>query len=338
MNIPGIPGQDGTDGLAGTPGANAFTTVTTAFVTVAVGNTVTVEVGDTSWMVPMEGSVYGQALAVEFAGTLLVAAVVDATHVTLYNAGYAGNAPAGMTVPALARIGVSGVEGPVGAAPGNALLAANNLSDLTSSATARASLGLGTIATQNANAVAITGGTVGGLGSPLALADGGTGAASAAAARTSLGLGTIATQAASAVAITGGAISATPITGAAGSFTALAATQTLALPASGVQSLFAGNQINPNAPAVKVVGNGGPITLGSTPTIDNSALVDGQVLLIRGTDDTNTLTVQSESSLPGSQLKLGAATRVLAKNDQLLLTYDAGDSCWYEIAFTDNQA
>jgi len=47
--------------------------------------------------------------------------------------------------------------------------------------------GTGTMAAQNANAVAITGGTVTGLGTPLALASGGTAAASAAAALTSLG-------------------------------------------------------------------------------------------------------------------------------------------------------
>lgn len=51
----------------------------------------------------------------------------------------------------------------------------------------RTTLGLGTIATQNANAVAITGGTIAGI-TDLAIADGGTGASDAATARTNLGV------------------------------------------------------------------------------------------------------------------------------------------------------
>lgn len=69
---------------------------------------------------------------------------------------------------------------------------------------------LGTIATQNSNAVTITGGAISGI-TDLALADGGTGASTAAAARTNLGLGTMATQASSSVSITGGTITATTI-------------------------------------------------------------------------------------------------------------------------------
>ena len=51
------------------------------------------------------------------------------------------------------------------------LTASNNLSDLTTASTARANLGLGTIATQDANNVSISGGAVTGLGSPSASSD-----------------------------------------------------------------------------------------------------------------------------------------------------------------------
>lgn len=57
----------------------------------------------------------------------------------------------------------------------------------------RTTLGLGTIATQNANNVTISGGSVSGI-TDLAVADGGTGASTAANARTNLGLGTIAVE------------------------------------------------------------------------------------------------------------------------------------------------
>lgn len=80
-----------------------------------------------------------------------------------------------------------------------------SLVDDTDAATARTTLGLGTIATQAANSVSITGGSVTGI-TDLAVADGGTGASDAGTARTNLGLGTIATQAANSVSISGGSI------------------------------------------------------------------------------------------------------------------------------------
>lgn len=182
VDIPGPPGVNGAAGAAGTDGANAYGTLLAPFFMPAIGGTVTIEVDSTAWMVPAEGSVNGQALAVEFAGTLLVAAIVDGTHVTLYNPGYTGNCPAAVLIPIGSRIGVSGIQGQIGASPGGALLAVNNLSDVISVAASRASLGLGSLAVLNAVNDANW------SGAQLAIANGGTGAANAAAARTALGL------------------------------------------------------------------------------------------------------------------------------------------------------
>lgn len=74
---------------------------------------------------------------------------------------------------------------------GPALKVAKGGTGATTASGARTNLGLGSIATQNANAVAITGGTVSGI-TDLAVADGGTGASDAAGARTNLGLGALA--------------------------------------------------------------------------------------------------------------------------------------------------
>ena len=65
------------------------------------------------------------------------------------------------------------------------LQASNNLSELTNTTTARSNLGLGSIATQAANSVSITGGSITGI-TDIAIADGGTGASSAPAAMANL--------------------------------------------------------------------------------------------------------------------------------------------------------
>jgi hypothetical protein len=84
-----------------------------------------------------------------------------------------------------------------------------------SGATVRTSLGLGTMALQNAGTVAITGGSIDAVAitggsitgiTDLAIADGGTGAGTAAGARTNLGLGTMALENTDDVTITGGVI------------------------------------------------------------------------------------------------------------------------------------
>jgi hypothetical protein len=74
---------------------------------------------------------------------------------------------------------------------GTALPVASGGTGSNTASGARTNLGLGTISTQNSNAVTITGGSITGI-TDLAVADGGTGASDAAGARTNLGLGSLA--------------------------------------------------------------------------------------------------------------------------------------------------
>lgn len=112
---------------------------------------------------------------------------------------------------------------------------------------------------------------------------------------------------------------------------------------SDTQTVAAATRLNVDAPFVQVYGSGGAVTLTGTPTIPNG--LDGQLLLLRGTNNTNTVTLQDESSLSGSNVELGAATRVLGNNDLLLLVFQSGSpryqvpptgAAWYELVFINH--
>ena len=132
-------------------------------------------------------------------------------------------------------------------------------------ADARTNLGLGTIATQNANAVAITGGSITGI-TDLAIADGGTGASTAADARTNLGLGTIATQNANSVSITGGSITGiTDLAVADGGTGASSITSNSVILGNG-SSALSGNLVAPGTSGNVLTSNGTTWT-SATPTL-----------------------------------------------------------------------
>ena len=156
-------------------------------------------------------------------------------------------------------------------------------------ANARISLGLqsgattvvGTMATQDANAVQISGGNIAGLNNPIPVESGGTGGINPAAARTNLGLGTISTQSATnvnlsgVIIITGGQISALDVAipisaGGTGGNTAATARTALGLQSGAVTNV--GTMSTQNASSVAITGG---IINGITPLLVNSGGTGG---------------------------------------------------------------
>ena len=111
----GPDGATGATGATGLTGESAFTSTTAAFLQPPVDDDVTVAVASTSWMR------LGQYVFVADGGVYVVAAVLDATTVTLHNPGFPGNAAPGTAILSGAGVTPDGVPGPTGATgPGGA--------------------------------------------------------------------------------------------------------------------------------------------------------------------------------------------------------------------------
>lgn len=358
FSVPGPPGLDGDDGGAGVNGINAFTTTTANFNMPAEGADVSVSVLDSRWAVPT------QKVYVAGAGYMEVRSKPTSTSIVLRNventasALYLENVAPGTLIVSGASISPAGIQGPEGTGLTGALLAAQNLNDVPNKLAARANMGLaiGTnVQAQDATLESIASlGTVADRyiyttgvdtfaeGVLTAFARNLLDDVNAAAAIATLGLGTMATQAASAVSITGGNLVGLIQIATTGNIASINLTASGETKISGkfftasstLQSLLAAGTISPNAGKVRVVGNGGAVVLVSTPTI-GVGTDDGQWLLIQGTSDANTVTLQDSGTLAGSGMRLGAATRLLGAGDLCLLNWDTALAEWLEVSFSN---
>lgn len=98
-----------------------------------------------------------------------------------------------------------------------------------------------------------------------------------------------------------------------------------------IRTLASGENLTPDASRIKVVG-AGAVTL--VPGVTDGR--DGQVLIIQGTDDTNTVAFTDFDSNNTSNIQLGSTTRTLGKGDILELVFDNDASLWYEVSYTNH--
>lgn len=109
------------------------------------------------------------------------------------------------------------------------------------------------------------------------------------------------------------------------------------LPPSTDLTIAAGTTIPVTHQVMRLAGAGGPVTLTSTPNLQTSGIADGQVEILQGTNDTDTVTVQDENNLPDSGLHLqNGRNMTLGKNDILELLFNATDGVWIELRRVDN--
>ena len=101
------------------------------------------------------------------------------------------------------------------------------------------------------------------------------------------------------------------------------------LPALNIQNLTGvGDTISKN-PFIELRATS-PLIMTSTPTI-SPGISDGERIIIRGSDNTNTITLQSETNLAGSNLYMaGGVDIVLGANDWVQFRWNNLTGTWEE--------
>lgn len=113
--------------------------------------------------------------------------------------------------------------------------------------------------------------------------------------------------------------------------------QQVSVDPSATTSIVAATGITVSNKVMRIQGSGGAVTITALPSINANFTVDGFELVLQGDSDTNTVTLQDESQLTGSKLKLqDTLNQTLGKGDILKLMYDAGDGYWYQSSPTVN--
>lgn len=110
---------------------------------------------------------------------------------------------------------------------------------------------------------------------------------------------------------------------------------TISYEPSTTQNITAAGGITVTNGVMRVQGNAAPITITATPSIVDGQ--DGEMVLLQGDNDTNTVTIQDEAQLASSGFSCDSNANVtLGKGDMVWIQFDVGDDKWYCVSPLSN--